>query len=38
MQMPSLLDPEEGDDRAGHRKKEYIDALLHHRRPPTPAE
>ncbi len=32
--MARLLDPEEGDDREGHRRKLYIDALLQHRRPP----
>ncbi|NOQ53484.1 MAG: hypothetical protein GQ558_02630 [Thermoplasmata archaeon] len=32
--MARLLDPDEGDDREGHRRKLYIDALLQHRRPP----
>ncbi len=32
--MARLLDPDEEDDREGHSRKLYIDALLQHRRPP----
>ena len=32
--MARLLNPDEGDDREGHRRKLYIDALLQNRRPP----
>ncbi|MCK4969183.1 MAG: hypothetical protein KAS77_01600 [Thermoplasmata archaeon] len=33
LHMARLLDPDEEDDREGHSRKLYIDALLQHRRP-----